>query len=255
MRNNQPVTQKEYRFPASYRLISGTDSRGNITYCNDAFAEVSGYSREQLIGQPHNMIRHPDMPAPVFKEMWATIASGNVWMGLVKNRRKNGDHYWVSAFVTPVYQGNSIVGYESVRVAAQMDEISRAEHAYQRINANKAAVAGFVSLRHAVSTAAPVVVPGLLASAGVGYLSTLTTAALVLAATLVSTGWVILKRRSEWQSLLDISPGSYSDITVAQTYFADNASLARAKLALACEIARSRTALTRIEDAAMALDN
>jgi aerotaxis receptor len=117
MRNNQPVTQREYTFSQSERLISGTDAKGNITYCNSAFIEVSGFTKDELIGKPHNMIRHPDMPAAVFKEMWQTIAAGHVWMGLVKNRRKNGDYYWVSAFVTPVFEANKVVGYESVRVA------------------------------------------------------------------------------------------------------------------------------------------
>ena len=255
MRVNQPVTQQDYPFPASYRLISGTDSRGHITYCNDAFVEVSGFSREQLIGQPHNMIRHPDMPPSVFKEMWQTISSGNVWMGLVKNRRKNGDHYWVSAFVTPVYDANKIVGYESVRVAALPDEVTRAEQAYQRINAGKAAVSGMADFAATAAVALPVVVPGLLATAGIAYLASLPVAALALTSTVVSAGWVILKRRAEWQSLLDISPASYSNSMVAQTYFNADVSSARARLALACEIARSRTALTRIEDAAVTLDH
>lgn len=255
MRVNQPVTQKEHQFPAKYRLISGTDSQGNIIYCNDEFVEVSGYRREQLIGQPHNMIRHPDMPPAVFKEMWQTIASGNVWMGLVKNRRKNGDHYWVSAFVTPVYSASKIVGYESVRVAALPAEVARAEQAYQRINAGKTAISRWVTLGHKVSVMMPVVIPGLLATLAIGYLSSAGSAAVVLTATAVSAVWLMLKRRGEWQSLLDISPESYSNVMVAQTYFSDDASMARAKLALACEIARSRTALTRIEDATVTLDN
>ena len=89
MRNNQPVTQKEYKFPAHHRLISSTDKRGVIQHCNSEFVEASGYTREELIGKNHNVIRHPDMPAPVFKEMWRTLESGQSWLGLVKNRRKN----------------------------------------------------------------------------------------------------------------------------------------------------------------------
>lgn len=86
MRLNEPVTQREYRFENTERLISATDKHGRITHCNDAFQRVSGYEREDLIGQPHNLIRHPDMPSPVFKEMWDTLKAGNIWMGLVKNR-------------------------------------------------------------------------------------------------------------------------------------------------------------------------
>ena len=97
MRNNQPVTQKLYNIPQHYRLISSTDKRGVISHCNDEFVEVSGFSRDELIGKNHNIVRHPDMPPGVFGEMWDTLSAGNIWMGLVKNRRKNGDHYWVSA--------------------------------------------------------------------------------------------------------------------------------------------------------------
>ena len=86
MRNNQPVTQKDYKFPDHYRLISSTDKRGIITYCNDAFVEVSGFDREELLNKNHNLVRHPDMPEGVFKEMWQTLQAGRIWMGLVKNR-------------------------------------------------------------------------------------------------------------------------------------------------------------------------
>ena len=97
MRNNRPVTQREYAFPDQQRLISTTDLTGKITYCNDIFAEVSGFDREELIGAPHNVIRHPDVPAQVFGHMWATLKDGRPWMGIVKNRRIDGDHYWVNA--------------------------------------------------------------------------------------------------------------------------------------------------------------
>lgn len=122
MRLNEPVTQREYRFEHTERLISATDKHGRITHCNDAFQRVSGYEREDLIGQPHNLIRHPDMPPEVFKEMWDTLKAGEIWMGLVKNRRADGDHYWVSAFVTPVHENGTLIGYESVRVTATEDE-------------------------------------------------------------------------------------------------------------------------------------
>jgi len=116
MRNNQPVTQRERTFPAQQRLISTTDAKGVITYCNDAFVEISGFSRDELVRAPHNLVRHPDVPAAVFAHMWSTLKQGLPWMGIVKNRCKTGDHYWVNAYVTPVFDGNQVVGYESVRV-------------------------------------------------------------------------------------------------------------------------------------------
>ena len=100
MRINQPNSGRERSFPAEQHLISATDTRGVITYCNDEFAEISGFTREELVGSPHNLVRHTDMPPAVFGHMWDYLKSGRSWMGIVKNRCKNGDHYWVSAYVT-----------------------------------------------------------------------------------------------------------------------------------------------------------
>ena len=133
MRNNQPVTQHEYDYPASQMLVSATDLKGRIQYCNPAFIAVSGFSRDELIGQPHNIIRHPDMPAEAFADMWSTIREGRPWTALVKNRRKNGDHYWVRANVTPVSEQGNVVGYLSVRVKPSRDAIREAEALYARM--------------------------------------------------------------------------------------------------------------------------
>ena len=126
MRNNQPVTQRERTFPAQQRLISTTDAKGVITYCNDAFVEISGFTREELLRAPHNLVRHPDVPGAVFAHMWTTLKQGLPWMGIVKNRCKTGDHYWVNAYVTPVFEGNQVVGYESVRIKPTAEQIRRA---------------------------------------------------------------------------------------------------------------------------------
>ncbi len=94
MRNNQPITQQEYLFDDHATLMSTTDLNSHITYANDAFIEASGFSPEEIDGQPHNLVRHPDMPPEAFADMWATLKQGEPWTALVKNRRKNGDHYW-----------------------------------------------------------------------------------------------------------------------------------------------------------------
>ena len=130
MRINEPVSQREFAFPAGETLVSVTDLKGRITYCNSAFIHVSGYGRDELLGQPHNLIRHPDMPAEAFRDMWETIQAGLPWTGLVKNRRKNGDHYWVQANATPMKDGDRITGYLSVRTQPARDAIEAAERLY-----------------------------------------------------------------------------------------------------------------------------
>jgi aerotaxis receptor len=130
MRINLPVTQREYALRKSDALVSKTDLRGVITYCNPPFVTVSGFQRDELIGKPHNLIRHPDMPREAFRDMWATLKIGKPWTALVKNRRKDGDHYWVRANVTPVVTGGEITGYMSVRTWASPGEIAVAEKLY-----------------------------------------------------------------------------------------------------------------------------
>ncbi|NML18699.1 methyl-accepting chemotaxis protein [Azohydromonas caseinilytica] len=130
MRNTGPVTGHEYMLEEGTTLVSTTDLKSLITYCNPAFIKVSGYQREELLGQPHNMIRHPDVPAEAFRDLWATLAEGLPWTGLVKNRCKNGDHYWVRANVTPVVEDGRTVGYMSVRVKPSREEVAGAEALY-----------------------------------------------------------------------------------------------------------------------------
>jgi aerotaxis receptor len=130
MRHNQPITQQEYSIRDGAAIISRTDREGRITHCNAEFIEASGFSREELIGENHNIVRHPDMPAEAFRDLWETLKNGRPWSGMVKNRRKNGDHYWVRATATPLEDGS---GYMSVRVKPQRHEIEAADRLYQRM--------------------------------------------------------------------------------------------------------------------------
>jgi aerotaxis receptor len=141
MRDNQPVSQKEYPFPRGATLMSVTDDKGRIRLANGAFVEVSGFAREALLGQPHNIVRHPDMPAAVFADMWATLQRGIPWTGIVKNRRADGDHYWVQANVTPVRRAGRILGYVSVRSEPTREQIGAAEALYRRIGAGSGGIA------------------------------------------------------------------------------------------------------------------
>ncbi|BBN58829.1 methyl-accepting chemotaxis protein [Hydrogenovibrio marinus] len=138
MRNNQPITNEEYKVPQGIHLVSKTDLVGNIIECNDAFEAASGFTRNELIGQPHNIIRHPDVPPVVFEDMWKTLKSGLTWSQLVKNRRKNGGFYWVLAQATPIFANGKPIGYMSVRSAINEEQKKAATQAYKDIASGKA---------------------------------------------------------------------------------------------------------------------
>lgn len=134
MRHNLPVTDKEFPFPAGQTLVSTTDTKGFIVYCNPAFIQVSGFSKQELLGQPHNIIRHPDMPEEAFRDMWDTISSGRPWSALVKNRRKDGSFYWVMANVTPLLNDiGECEGYMSVRTEPQRAQVQEAQELYAQM--------------------------------------------------------------------------------------------------------------------------
>ncbi|MES2113721.1 MAG: methyl-accepting chemotaxis protein, partial [Pseudomonadota bacterium] len=148
MRINLPVSQRAYTFPADQTIVSVTDTKGRIVYCNPTFITVSGYTREELMGQPHNLVRHPDVPAEAFRDLWATLQEGRPWSGLVKNRRKNGDHYWVLAHAAPMMDGGRITGYLSVRTAPDPVAVAQAEQLYAQMRADAAAGRPRYVLRH-----------------------------------------------------------------------------------------------------------
>mgnify|MGYP000925296015 FL=1 len=136
MRSNSPVTQKEYLLNEKATLLSTTNTQSHITYANSAFIDASGFGENQLMGEPHNIIRHPDMPPAAFADMWFTLQQGDSWTGMVKNRRHNGDHYWVRANVTPVWHNEQLTGYISVRTVPARQEIEQSEQLYHKINNN-----------------------------------------------------------------------------------------------------------------------
>ncbi|ALA23923.1 sensory box protein [Piscirickettsia salmonis] len=137
MRKNLPVTDSEVTFSEDLPLISRTTPRGVIVSANDAFCKVAQFSESELVGQPHNTVRHPDMPQAVFADLWSNIKEGSSWMGLVKNRCKGGDYYWVSAFITPLKRDGEIIGYESNRVKPTEKSLQRAKQAYRLLNKGK----------------------------------------------------------------------------------------------------------------------
>ncbi|MFL5254291.1 MAG: PAS domain-containing protein [Rhodopila sp.] len=145
MRVNEPVTNREIEVPADKPLVSRTDLGGRIVFVNKVFTDVSGFTAEELIGAPHNIVRHPHMPAAAFADLWTTIKQGHPWEGVVKNRTKSGDFYWVSANVTPVVENDKVIEYISIRSKPTRAQIAAAEAAYAAIRAGKASRLG---LRH-----------------------------------------------------------------------------------------------------------
>ena len=140
MKKNLPVTNVETLLPENEFIYSRTDLKGQITEANEAFCKVSGFTREEMIGEPHNMVRHPDMPEAAFADMWRDLKAGKPWRGIVKNRRKDGGFYWVVANASPVRENGQVVGYQSVRSRPAQAEIAAAQSAYQRVNAGDASI-------------------------------------------------------------------------------------------------------------------
>ncbi len=250
MRNNQPVTHREVALGSSQKLISTTDARGVITYCNDAFVAISGFERDDLIGAPQNIVRHPDVPSAVFAHMWAALKQGRPWMGIVKNRSKNGDHYWVNAYVTPIFEGNQVVGYESVRVKPTARQIQRAQALYLRINQGKPAL----PRRHLWLSLAQDWLPLLLLSQVSAALMLWLGASLAFALAAVLAialgGATLYGRKNGLKHLLQGVERSTCDGLIAQMYSDGRGPQARLETALISQDARLKTCLTRLQDSA-----
>ena len=138
MRSNMPVTNIEYVLPEGEVIISRTDIKGRVTYVNESFVQSSGFSREEVMGKAHNIVRHPDMPPVAFEDLWNTIKEGEPWSALVKNRRKDGGFYWVRANVTPMVENGQISGYMSVRTKPGRAEVAAAEELYRKMREGQA---------------------------------------------------------------------------------------------------------------------
>lgn len=137
MRINEPVTQRDMGMNNDCEIISTTNLKGALTSVNEDFIRMSGYTWEELENKNHNIIRHPDVPPEAYAMLWEALKAGNPWMGMVKNRNKNGDHYWVDAFASPLYEDGKITGYQSVRVKPEKEWVDRADALYAKIMSKK----------------------------------------------------------------------------------------------------------------------
>ncbi|RUO44303.1 chemotaxis protein [Aliidiomarina taiwanensis] len=252
-RRQRHVTQTEYEIAPGDRLISTTNTRGVITYFNECFRQASGYDANELLGAPHNIIRHPDMPKAAFADMWATIKQGQPWMGLVKNRRKNGDFYWVSAYVTPIFDEGKVTGYESVRVRATENQKKRATAIYQRLHKGQSSTSKLESAKRWAKYILPTWVPSLTLAIGLAATSYTFWSVLVLAAT--GLGMVIqtVSQKSSYRAIRAIRPNAFANRVIAETYSDYRGARAELEMVLRSEEARARTGFARIEDATSGL--
>lgn len=194
MKINLPVIDKEVTYGGSEQLISTTDLKGIITFVNDGFVRVSGFSRDEMVGKSHNIVRHPDMPPGAFADLWSTIKSGRSWKGVVKNRCKDGSYYWVDAFVSPITKNGETVGYQSVRTVLTPAARKRAEDLYARWSKQdkKSAPPLRKGLSMATRLALALVVPAALTSLGLGLWHNWQAGIVALAGFMLTAGGVVL---------------------------------------------------------------
>jgi len=257
MKKNLPVTGQEKAYSDQIKIISTTDPKGRIESINEDFLYTSGFTAEELIGKSHNVVRHPDMPPAAFEDLWQTVKAGRPWMGIVKNRCKNGDHYWVDAFVTPVFTGEQVVGYQSVRVKPPREFIHRADRLYRRLNAGKRLSGHFSRLG---ATARMGLGFGLLTAAAVGITGWLGGLAplQVAASAVVATGLCfplagVIAR--PWARAAQVAREVFDSPLAQQVYAGGSDESAQVMTALLAQKAMLRTVLVRLEDATCLLQN
>ena len=199
MKKNLPVTDREHVLAEDANILTTTDPKGIITHANEEFVQISGFERDELIGKSHNVVRHPDMPPAAFENLWQTIKSGESWMGIVKNRCKNGDYYWVDAYVTPVTRNGQIVEYQSVRRKPKPEYVERAQKLYARLNAGKPPSwlkRRPLRFRHKLIITFGLIMAGTLAiPAATGALSPLLALASLIPGLVVATGFLYREMR------------------------------------------------------------
>ncbi len=252
MRKNLPITDREIKLDPNNPLISVTDLKGCITDCNDAFIKISGFSKEELIGQPHNIVRHPDMPVAAFQVMWEYLKAGKPWMGLVKNRTKSGDYYWVNAYVTPITDNGRIVGYESVRSCPSAEDIHRAEALYGKLNAGKSINRFNASVYIVIAS----ILVGCISSASLFYLGSFHIGYSILLLVLLCLLAVsYYQQRKFSDQLLGMMKNSFNHPVAVATYTDDSGALGSVKVGILSERAHMATVLTRIEETASRVAN
>lgn len=243
----QPSTQNEVLVPENEQLISTTDLKGKILYANEAFCDVAGFSLDELRNKPHNIVRHADMPKEAFANLWESLKNDQAWRGIVKNRCKNGDHYWVDAYVTPLYENGVKVGYQSVRTRPTDAHKKKAEKLYAQIQQGKLQK---LLRTNTINTSTLLISAGLVAvGASASYLQTnsVTSAVVTALAGLAVTG-VWMWRMREITAVQKHAREISSNALIKLVYCDSTNELGDIQLGMAMQEARNRTVLGRLAD-------
>ena len=254
MKKNLPVTDKERVYDKELRIVSTTDLKGITTYANQDFVNISGFRQDELYGKNHNIVRHPDMPQAAFDDLWKTIKAGKPWMGIVKNRCKNGDFYWVDAYVTPVYQGKKITGYQSVRSTPDRKHVNRAARLYKQITSPGFTAPKFINvilsklkykliLSHILTFLLPVIL--LITSSNP---NSTTTGIAIISGIVVALLFSYLISRP-WELAANKSKEIINNAITQDVYSGRNDELGQLQTAIYALQAKLRTVLVRVGDA------
>ena len=260
MKRNLPVTQTEHKLTGETRIVSTTDLKGALSYVNQDFLEISGFSEDELLGHNHNVVRHPDMPPAAFQNLWDDIKQGKSWMGIVKNRCKNGDYYWVDAFVTPIKEGNQITGYQSVRLRPEEKYVKTASAFYKRLwkpmplwrrllSKLRPALMGRIWLGNIAS----VLTGALIALAAGGSLSP---ALIIGLLAMLITGGVFAKLIARpWQQAVEQSKSIIDNPVTQHVYSGRHDELGQLQMVMRMQQVQQETVVWRINDAIGSLQN
>lgn len=258
MRQNFPVTGKNNDYDASQRIVSTTDTKGRITYVNEDFLSISGFTREELIGKAHNIVRHPDMPSAAYEDLWNTIKTGKPWMGIVKNRCKNGDHYWVDAFVIPMFENDKIIGYQSVRIKPTQKHIDSAEKLYKQLMSGKSSLFNKIKTikyglmgKIVLSSIVTLTIGALIyyLASGVSNLNSSLVFPLSCLAMLASQFLFAKKIAKPWQQAANEASKLIDNAVAQQVYTTRQDELGKLQLAIHMQKSKLETVIWRINDA------
>nr|WP_201019629.1 PAS domain-containing methyl-accepting chemotaxis protein [Pseudomonas cichorii] len=228
-------------------LICRTDLRGLITFGSDAFVSLSGYSATELLRQPCVLLKHPDMPAQIFDSLWATLKQGKPWMGLLKNRRKDGSAYWLSAYVKPIFGNEGIQAYGAVYSTPTDVQRLRAEKLYTGLKGSSSSLGAGQRVAALLSCTLPALPVGLLAGAGVWQLDGFAAQAGLIVAAVAAMGVIQQWRQARaFQRVLTAHHKSFADPLLARVFSGESGTAGLLDLALLAEQSRLQSALSRI---------